>query len=621
MPQFVSDRESSRKLGVTSAPAVIAAEETRGSRWSQVLCYLTLPFAIDLRSLALFRVMLGLMVIADLILRSRDLTAFYTDDGVFPRDVAIQNGLAESFSLHFANGTATFQAALFLVHGFFALLLIVGYRTRIVTLICLVLTISLQVRNPHILQGSDILLTLMLFWSLFLPLGARFSFDEALNKTPPQSNHYVSMASAALLIQAMCVYFFSAVMKDAYPEWSTTYTGVLYALRGGAYGTFLGQWFGQFETLARWLTIYVMYLEFYGPFLMLISGYFAPARLVMQFLFITMHLGFLLFLGVGQFPWISITSLIAFTPSAFWDFLAKLTRRSKTTAVRIYYDEPCGFCRKISLILRSLLVLPEAPVEPAQSTPNVRTILENHNSWVVMDETGKPSIRWEAMLTLFRYSPVWWWLTPVLSIRPLSNAGTRFYFWVAKNRERIAEKSAPYLVLSEESFRPPWITSLIVFGLIVIMLWANVSYALNKSMPGRLDAALRGFNLYQPWVMFIHTPPERYWYLARGITKTGNVVDVYRGALGEPSNSPPKYATEGGWDPNYRWRKFVTNLWYSNLASLRPYYAAHLCRRWNHSHSPDDRLERLTVMFSVGGGGSNLPTEKYPWEEFDCSRE
>ena len=586
--------------------------------WSQVRYYLTLPFAIDLRTLALFRVLLGIMVIADLILRSRDLTAFYTDAGVFPRDVAIQNGLAESYSFHFANGTGVFQAALFFVQGFFAILLMLGYRTRIATLVCLILTISLQVRNPHILQGSDILLTLVLFWSLFLPLGARFSIDEGLNKTPPLSNHYVSMASAALLIQVMCVYFFSAVMKEAYPEWSTTYTGVMYSLRGGAYGTYLGQWFGQFETLARWLTVYVMYLEFYGPFLMFLSAYFAPARLLMQSLFITMHLGFLLFLGVGQFPWISITSLIAFTPLAFWDYLAKWTSRFTAPAVRIYYDEPCGFCKKISLILRSLLVLPEARVEPAQSTPKVHAILEKNNSWVVIDGSGKPSIRWDAMLTLFGRSPVFWWLTSVLKLRALRNAGDRFYSWVAKNRERIAEKTAPYLVMREEKFRPSWITTLLVFDLLVIMMWASINYAQNRPMPGRLDTALRGFNLYQPWVMFIQTPPARYWYEARGITKSGDVVDVYRDAKWAPLTQLPRYATEAGWDPNYRWRKFVTNLWYPTLAQLRPYYAGYLCRTWNEAHQDMDQLQEISLIHSAGGGPLNSPTEQINLGDFTC---
>lgn len=46
-------------------------------------------FAIDLRTLALSRVLLGGFLILDLALRARDITAHYTDFGVMPRGVLI----------------------------------------------------------------------------------------------------------------------------------------------------------------------------------------------------------------------------------------------------------------------------------------------------------------------------------------------------------------------------------------------------------------------------------------------------------------------------------------------------------------------------------------------------
>ncbi|TKX52003.1 HTTM domain-containing protein, partial [Halorubrum sp. SS7] len=41
--------------------------------------------SVDPRALAAFRIGLGALLIADLLLRSRSLTAFYTDYGVLPR--------------------------------------------------------------------------------------------------------------------------------------------------------------------------------------------------------------------------------------------------------------------------------------------------------------------------------------------------------------------------------------------------------------------------------------------------------------------------------------------------------------------------------------------------------
>ena len=44
-------------------------------------------FGVDVRALAAFRIGLGLLVVADLVIRGRQLRTFYTDAGVLPRGV------------------------------------------------------------------------------------------------------------------------------------------------------------------------------------------------------------------------------------------------------------------------------------------------------------------------------------------------------------------------------------------------------------------------------------------------------------------------------------------------------------------------------------------------------
>ncbi len=89
---------------------------------------------------------------------------------------------------------------LFVIAGLLALLLIVGYRTRVVSLLCWVMLLSLNHRNYLILQSSDSLMLALLFWSLFLPLGARYSVDSALNPRPIEQASVCNFASAALLV-------------------------------------------------------------------------------------------------------------------------------------------------------------------------------------------------------------------------------------------------------------------------------------------------------------------------------------------------------------------------------------------------------------------------------------
>jgi len=132
---------------------------------------------IDLRSLALLRITAAVFLLIDLADRARLLITNYTDAGAHPRAVALtyyQYGLP---SLHLMAGSARVQLALFVLAGIAAALLAVGWRTWIATFVSWYLLGSLHARNELVLDGGDYVLRHLLFWSLFLPLGARWSLD------------------------------------------------------------------------------------------------------------------------------------------------------------------------------------------------------------------------------------------------------------------------------------------------------------------------------------------------------------------------------------------------------------------------------------------------------------
>ncbi len=93
-----------------------------------------------------------------------------------------------------ANGQTWFAVSLLLLEALAALALALGWRTRLATLFCFVLEASLLNRNRMVLIGGDILLVCLLFWALFLPLGARWSVDATLSTAPPpaENQHLVS---------------------------------------------------------------------------------------------------------------------------------------------------------------------------------------------------------------------------------------------------------------------------------------------------------------------------------------------------------------------------------------------------------------------------------------------
>ena len=113
-------------------------------------------------------------------------------------------------SLHFLDGTADFQGALFVIAGLFALALLVGWWTRLATAASWFLLTSLHARNPMVLQGGDTLLRLLLFWGLFLPLGRAGRWTAWRRGGRPPGDAEVSAGSAALVLQVCFVYWFSA---------------------------------------------------------------------------------------------------------------------------------------------------------------------------------------------------------------------------------------------------------------------------------------------------------------------------------------------------------------------------------------------------------------------------
>ena len=278
---------------------------------------------IDYRSLALLRVVLAIIVIFDLCMRATDLTAHYTDSGVLSRFDYV-NAISNKFfiSFHLANGTETFQIILFGMHFILGCLLFLGYRTRIVTILIFAFTVSLHARNPLILNGGDDILRLLLFWSIFLPIGANWSVDSAMNTLKrPTDNYHFSVASVGLILQVLIVYWFTFLFKN-HPVWMNDYSAVHYILNSEIFVSSLGLILATKQSILPFLTASSLWLELIGPFLVFIPWFNKYWKLIILSTFCLMHLGFAIFMSLGLFPYISIMSWIIFIPAIFWNKLS-----------------------------------------------------------------------------------------------------------------------------------------------------------------------------------------------------------------------------------------------------------------------------------------------------------
>ena len=293
-----------------------------------MLRWLAGSFSIDLRSLAALRVGLGTMIVIDLASRARDLTAHYTDSGVFPRTarIALEHDPATrsgplAWSLHMASGAAWGQAMLFLAAAWFAVWLVIGYRTRLATVASWLFAVSLYNRNPLLEDAGDTILRCVLFWSMFLPLGAVASIDRRLRPGDSLSPRaIVSIPSAALLLQICMVYWCTAAEKWS-PIWTSEHTALYFTLSIDAFATPLGHWLLAYPQFLSWLTVGVYWLEWVGPLVALSPVFNGWPRLMAVLAFWALHFGTAVTMELGTLPWISMMAWLVFLPGVFWDKL------------------------------------------------------------------------------------------------------------------------------------------------------------------------------------------------------------------------------------------------------------------------------------------------------------
>jgi predicted DCC family thiol-disulfide oxidoreductase YuxK len=550
---------------------------------------------VDLRALAFFRVAVAATILVDLAVRAGDLTAHYTDFGVLPRS-ALLGRFAGPWvvSLHLINGTAPIQGILLACAALAAAALLVGWRTPRAALVSWGLLISLHARNPVVLQGSDLLLRMLLFWGLFLPLGARYSVDHALNvsREPPPAR-VAWPASAALLLQVAIMYVFSAAHKHGADWWNGT--AIANALQIDHFAKPLGQWLAAFGPNLWPLTYLVLAVEWLAPILLFVPigrRWFRREALIAL---AALQIGLWMCLELGLFPWVSLVALIPFLTTGWWDAWAARLRTPARRGLRIFYDRECGFCRKAVLLIREFLLLPETPIRHAQDDPGIDEAMRRQRSWVVVDADGRRHLRFDAMLAILRASPLAWWLRPILAWEPLAALGGATYRAVADHRPLFGRLFAPLRPrrLTVRTSRLAHGLALAAFGYV---LWWNIATLPSTApMPRAIRWIGQMLQISQRWDMFAPVPMKSDgWYVIPGMLADGRLVDLMRG--GGPI-SWEKPALVSAMYPNQRWRKYLVNLHKKSYSAHRPLFARYICRNWNTGADPSRRLESLELIY------------------------
>lgn len=187
----------------------------------------------DRRTLGFTRLMLGFYLLMDLCHRGRWWKEMYSTDGVLPNNVNLFRPQAwGAFTIFnsFSSWGELWVLWVFMLAVFGCLF--VGYKTKVMQVLSLVLVTGMNGRVLLIENGGYVVQNLLLLWTCFLPLGDRFSVDAMLASmkrrreasadelndrsdvlTEQQQSPHVTIMGFILMMQLSAIYFFNVLHK------------------------------------------------------------------------------------------------------------------------------------------------------------------------------------------------------------------------------------------------------------------------------------------------------------------------------------------------------------------------------------------------------------------------
>lgn len=297
----------------------IANRASQASWWGRV-------FALDPRSLAVYRIALGLLLVGDIAFRWPTRVEMLSDEGFFTRALAGEFGLHAIgpdwdrlwWSFYFLNGSAEFATALLIITAILGLMLALGLWTRLVTIGLYLMIVSLHYRNPLVITSGDLFLKTQLLWSMFLPLGQVWSVDawRLGRRTKEHLAPVVSAASAGFILQLIAMYFFTGLSKLNEVWFSGD--AMWYVLRLDIYLLPMGKQLLEYPILLKWISWATLFVEVVWIWTLVIAwknDFFRWSNLLAYWAF---HIGIGLTMSIGLFPLICMIAWLPLVPMSFW---------------------------------------------------------------------------------------------------------------------------------------------------------------------------------------------------------------------------------------------------------------------------------------------------------------
>jgi hypothetical protein len=190
-----------------------------------------------------------------------------------------------------------------------AFLMMIGFQTKVSTIICFVLLVSLHTRNHAILNSGDNIMRCMLFLMMFAPTHVKYSVDSWFRSR--QGNAYstqISYVSLRLLqLQFSLVYLATTLFKLKGVDWPDG-TAIYYTSRLVNFQRFVLPVLFDYVWLIKLFTWSALFIEFAMGTLVWVKEF----RIWVLLAGIMLHLGIEVTMSIGFFEWVMISAYILF---------------------------------------------------------------------------------------------------------------------------------------------------------------------------------------------------------------------------------------------------------------------------------------------------------------------
>lgn len=256
-------------------------------------------------SVALFRIVFGFLLFLDCCAHFPDLAMWFGPEGII-RTETMQSYLKfpRLSLLYLFPPSFIYVQALFFTMWTCTVLLILGFQTRLVSIILFVCVASFHHRNTLILSSADTLARLISFFLIFTHAGNHLSIDSWLSK----KRHLVAPWGQRMIqIQFCLVYIATWVHKMSGEAWIKG-TALYYVTRLEQFWKFRIPYVFEHMWSIKLITWSTLFIEFGLGVLIWNTAFRWPVILAG----LGLHLGIEMTMTLHMFEWLMISCLLLF---------------------------------------------------------------------------------------------------------------------------------------------------------------------------------------------------------------------------------------------------------------------------------------------------------------------